>query len=153
VLDRLQRLLSRPVFSLPHGRLYKSYRERLQAAGLPQPEVRALSAVYFARLSLNVAVLRSPLLRTRRTGDPDTSIRAAALSGQLARLLLRDRQALSWLQAVPFELEAASADRAAQERCDTLRASCIDSSRTLYPLPRLRWPGQSLPSIRKSRMR
>ncbi len=122
-LDRLQRLLSRPVFSVPRGRLYESYRERLQAAGLPQPEVRALLAVDFGTTTFSVALLRHALLRTRRTGDPDTSIRAAALSEQLARSLLRDQRALSWLQAVPFEWEAAHAgDRAAQERGDTIRA-------------------------------
>src|SRR5207249_3226136 len=121
-LDRLQRLLSRPVFSLPHGRLYESYRERLQAAGLPQPEVRALFALVFADFDFSVALLRHPLVRTMRAGDPDTSIRAAALSEQLAHSLLRDRRALSWLQAVPFEWGAGRAgDGAAQERAVTIR--------------------------------
>jgi len=122
-LDRLQRLLSRPVFSVPRGRLYESYRERLQAAGLPQPEVRALFALVFADFDFSVALLRHPLVRTMRTGDPDTSIRAATLSAQLARSLLRDRRVLSWLQALPFEWEAARAgDREAQERGDAIRA-------------------------------
>ena len=121
-LDRLQRLLSRPVFSVPHGRLYESYRERLQAAGLPQPEVRALFALVFADFEFSVALLRHPLVRTMRAGDPDTSIRAAALSEQLAHSLLRDRRALSWLQAVPFEWGAGRAgDGAAQERAVTIR--------------------------------
>jgi len=44
------------------------------------------------------------------------------LSDQLARSLLRDRRALSWLQAVPFEWDAARAGgREAQERGDALR--------------------------------
>ena len=129
-LDRLQRLLSRPVFSVPHGRLYESYRERLQAAGLPQPEVRALFALVFADFEFSVALLRHPLVRTMRTGDPDTSIRAAALSEQLAHSLLRDRRALSWLQAVPFEWGAGRAgDGAAQERAVTIR----DFMRKLIP--------------------
>jgi len=102
-----KRLLSRPVFSVPRGRLYESYRERLQAAGLAQPEVRALFALVFADFDFSVALLRHPLVRTMRTGDPDTSIRAATLSEQLARSLLRDRRAMSWLQAVPFEWGAA----------------------------------------------
>jgi len=147
VLERLQRLLSRPVFSLPRGRLYESYLERLRAAGLPQPEVRAHSAVLFAEDPLSVTLLRGAILRTRRTGDPDTSIRAAALSGQLARLLLRDRQAMSWLMAVPFEWGAGRAgDGAAQERAVTIR----DFMRKLIPdalsaaTTALAWPIPSL---------
>jgi len=146
-LDRLQRLLSRPVFSLPRGRLYESYRERLQAAGLPQPEVRALFAVDFADFDFSVALLRHPLVRTMRTGDPDTSIRAATLSEQLARSLLRDRRAMSWLQAVPFEWGAGRAgDGAAQERAVTIR----DFMRKLIPdassaaTTALAWPIPSL---------
>jgi len=146
-LDRLQRLLSRPVFSVPHGRLYESYRERLQAAGLPQPEVRALFALVFADFEFSVALLRHPLVRTMRAGDPDTSIRAAALSEQLAHSLLRDRRALSWLQAVPFEWGAGRAgDGAAQERAVTIR----DFMRKLIPdassaaTTALAWPIPSL---------
>ena len=146
-LDRLQRLLSRPVFSLPRGRLYESYRERLQAAGLPQPEVRALFALVFADFDFSVALLRHPLVRTMRAGDPDTSIRAAALSEQLAHSLLRDRRALSWLQAVPFEWGAGRAgDGAAQERAVTIR----DFMRKLIPdassaaTTALAWPIPSL---------
>src|SRR5213078_2354854 len=127
--------------------LYDSYRKGLQASGLAQPEALAWFAVAFADFDFSVALWRHPLARTIRTGDPGTSIRAATLSEQLARSLLRGRRAMSWLQAVAFEWGAGRAgDGAAQERAVTIR----DFMRKLIPdassaaTTALAWPIPSL---------